>query len=189
MAIVSEPLSVLQAWLDQHPKYAYTTEALERSPAGQDVRVTLRVTFDAATNTETVHVLRGNGAGSDLRWSGGTGVDVRGPGLVHVLTLHLNVRDPRILSPRGNDIRTAVFSRVVGCFAAHADRVRTLATSAQGTVIALEDPRGIHCGDEYGAQDVTTDRLTLAADGRPMLRERLSGTTVVERWSIDDLQT
>lgn len=189
MAIANEPLNVLQAWIDQHPKYAYTTEALERSPAGGDVRVTLRVTFDAGTNTETVHVVRGNGAGSDLRWSGGTGVEVRGPGLVHVLSLRLNVRDPRILSPRGNDIRTAVFSRVVGCFAAHADRVRTLSTSPQGTVIALEDARGIHCGDEYGGQDVTTDRLTLAGDGRPVLRERLNGTTVVERWSIEDVKS
>lgn len=189
MLTASEPLALLQAWIDQHPKYAYTTEALERSPAGQDVTITLRVTVDAATNVETIHVVRGNGAGSDLHWSGGTSVDVRGPGLLHVLTLHVNVRDPRLLSPRGNDIRTAVFSRVAGCFVAHADQVRTLSTSAQGSVIALEDARGIRCGDEYADRDVTSDRLTLASDGRPLLRERLSGTTVVERWTIDDVKT
>jgi len=188
MLTSGEALNALQMWVNQHPRYAYTTEALERSPGGRNETVTLRVTYDAAGNTETVHVLHGNGAGSDLRWAGGDAVEVRGPGVLHVLTLHLKVRDPRVLSPRGNDIRTAVFSRVVACFAAHPDRLRTVPAANGETAIELEDPHGVRCGDEYADTDVTTDRVTLAPDGTPRLRERLSGAAVVERWTIEDLQ-
>ena len=182
------PLAVLQAWVDQHARYAYTTEAYERRPAGGDVTATLRVTYDAALKTETVHVVSGHGAGTDIRWSGGTSVDVRGPGIVHLVAMRTSVRDARLLSPRGNDIRTAVFSRVARCFLAAADRVRVAATSPQRDVIALTDAAGVRCGDEYGPSKITTDRLTLdPVDGHPLMRERLSGTRVVERWTVRDL--
>jgi hypothetical protein len=183
------PLAPLQSWLDKHPRYAYTTLAEERSPAGNDVTARLHVTFDAATNTETVHVLAGKGQGSDIRWSGGTSVDVRAAGILHVITVRMNVRDSRILSPRGNDIRTAIFARVVGCFAADVDHVQTRSSTPRATVIGLSDSRGVRCGEEYGDDGATEDRLTFdPVDGRPLMRERLSGATVVERWSIDDLR-
>lgn len=186
----SGPLAVLQTWLDQHPRYAYTTEAFERLPSGAGVTATLHVTYDAAMKIETVHVVSGRGAGSDIRWSGGTSVDVRGPGVVHILPVRMAVRDARILSPGGNDIRTAVFSRVVRCFVAAADRVRVASRSPRQDVIALTDSAGVRCGDEYGSGEITTDRLTFdPSDGHPLMRERLSGTTVVARWSIRDLRT
>jgi hypothetical protein len=181
------PIAILQAWLDQHPRYAYTTEAYERRPSG-DVTATLRVTYDAAMKAETVHVVSGRGAGTDIQWSGGTSVVVRGPGIGHLVAVRTSVRDARILSPRGNDIRTAVFSRVARCFLVAADRVRVDTTSPLGKVIALTDAAGVHCGDEYGPSKITTDRLTLdPADGHPLMRERLSGTRVVERWTVHDL--
>jgi hypothetical protein len=184
------PLAVLQAWIDQHPKYAYTTEADERGPSGNNVTAALHVTYDARTKTETVHVVSGHGAGSDIRWTGGTTVDVRGPGLVHIVSARMSVRDSRILSPRGNDIRTAVFSRVVQCFVSAAARVRLVSTSSRANVIMLTDRAGEHCGDEYGSDKITGDRLTLdPVDGHPLMRERLSGTTVLERWTIHDLRT
>jgi len=184
------PIAVLQSWLNVHPRYAYTTEASERGPAGDDVTATLNVTYDATTKTETVHIVRGKGAGSDIRWSGGPDVDVRGPGLLHLVTAKLSVRDPRILSPRGNDVRTAVFGGVAECFAAHADHVALVSSSPSQKVIVLTINGGERCGDEYGPDKITADRLTLdATDGHPLMRERLSGTTVVERWKIDDLQT
>jgi hypothetical protein len=182
-------LAALQAWLNGHPSYAYTTVAVEHTPAGNDVAATLHVTFDGPTNTETVHVMRGNGAGSDIRWAGGTNVDVRAPGLLHVLKVRMNVRDARVLSPRGNDVRTADFARIVGCFAANAGRVRVSSAAPHAEVIALDDPRGVRCGEEYGdGAAVTEDRLTFdPADGRPLMRERLSGANVVERWTIAGL--
>jgi hypothetical protein len=184
------PIAVLQSWLNVHPRYAYTTEASERGPAGTDVTATLNVTYDATTKTETVHIARGKGAGSDIRWSGGPDVDVRGPGLLHLVTAKLSVRDPRILSPRGNDVRTAVFAGVAACFAANADHVQLVSSSPSQNVIVLTINGGERCGDEYGPDKITADRLTLdAADGHPLMRERLSGTMVVERWKIDDLQT
>jgi hypothetical protein len=182
-------LAALQAWLNGHPSYAYTTVAVERAPAGNDVAATLRVTFDGPANLETVHVVRGTGAGSDIRWAGGANVDVRAPGLLHVLKVRMNVRDARVLSPRGNDVRTADFARIVGCFAANAARVRVAASAPHAEVIALDDPRGVRCGEEYGDGTVVTeDRLTFdPADGRPLMRERLSGAGVVERWTIAGL--
>ncbi len=183
-------LAALQAWLKAHPSYAYTTVAVERSPAGNDVAATLRVSFDGAAHAETVRVERGNGAGTDIRWAGGSSVDVRAPGLLHVLKVRMNVRDARVLSPRGNDVRTADFARIVGCFAANAHSVRVAASAPNTEVIALDDNHGVRCGDEYGdGSSVSEDRLTFdPADGRPLMRERLSGGTVVERWTITGLE-
>jgi len=190
MLPATAPLTALQAWVNQHPRYGYTTEAFERTPAGDTSIARLRVTFDTASTTETVHVLAGKGAGSDIRWSGGTTVEARAPGFLHMVGMHVAVRDPRILSPRGNDVRSAVFSRVVQCYADGGARVRVQSTSATQTVIVLTDASGVACGDEYGSAKVTADRLTLdATDGHPLMRERLSGTMVVERWRIEDLQT
>jgi hypothetical protein len=184
------PLAVLEAWIVQHPRYAYTTQADERDASGGGATATLRVTYDATSKTETLHVVSGHGAGSDIRWTGGPTVDVRGPGLVHMISARMSVRDARILSPHGNDVRTAVFSRVVGCFVAEADRVRVVSRSVTANVIMLTEAAGEHCGDEYGPAKITADRLTLdPADGHPLMRERLNGTSVVERWTIRDLQT
>lgn len=184
------PLAALQAWVNQHPSYAYTTEAVERTAGGREVPATLHVTFDGVTKTQTVHVVRGNGAGSDIRWSGGTTAVVRAPGVLHLLQMRMNVRDRRILSPRGNDVRTADFARVVKCFAAAAHHVHVESSSPQATVLALVDDRGVRCGAEYGDEGVTEDRITFEpADGRPIMRERLAGGSVVERWRIEDLQT
>jgi hypothetical protein len=189
--MVADPtvLAALRAWLKQNPSYAYTAVAVERSPAGSDVAATLRVTVDGPAHTETVHVERGNGAGTDIRWSGGTGVEVRGPGLLHVVNVRMDVRDARILSPRGNDVRTADFARIVGCYAANLPSVRVVSSAPHAEVIALSASAGVRCGDEYGDGDaVSEDRLTFdPADGQPLLRERLSGGTVVERWTISGL--
>lgn len=184
------PLAVLQAWLNLHPRYAYTTQASERGPAGDDVTSTLHVNYDAKAKAETVHVVSGKGAGSDIRWNGGANVDVRGPGLLHLVSARMSVHDARILSPRGNDIRTAVFARVLACFVGGAERVRLVSSTPRENVIELTDNAGEHCGNEYGPDKITADRLTLdASDGHPLMRERLSGTTVLERWKIGDLQT
>jgi hypothetical protein len=189
MAIDTAALTMLQNWLDVHPRYAYTAQASERGPSGSDVVATLRVTYDAASKTETVHVAGGKGAGTDLRWSGGPDVEVRGPGILHVVSARMSIHDARLLSPRGNDIRTAVFSRIVACFNGAGDRVRVESTSPNASVITLTDPAGEQCGDEYGPDKITVDRLTIDPhDGRPLMRERLSGGIVLERWTIEDLR-
>jgi hypothetical protein len=184
MVPATDGVAVLLAWLDRHPQYAYTADAYELTPSGTPADVTVRVTYDATTKVETIHVVRGHGAGADLRWTGGDTVDVRGPGLAHFVTVHLPVRSPLLLSPRGNDARTAVFSRTAACYAADASHVDT---TVSGTTLTLTDDHPT-CAGDYGSTAVTTDRLTLEADGRPLERERLDGTTVVERWTITDLQ-
>jgi hypothetical protein len=182
----AEGIAALQAWLDRHPQYTYTVDAYELAPNGDKQTVTLRITYDAATKVETVHVLSGRGTGADLRWAGGDTVDVRGPGLAHLVTVHVPVRTSLLLSPRGNDLRTAILSRTEACYAADASHVET---TVDGATITLTDDHPTCTGD-YGSSPVATDRLVLdATDGRPIERERLDGTTVVEHWTISDLQT
>jgi hypothetical protein len=183
------PVAVLEAWVSAHPRYSYTVEAKERNAAGAEIGATLRITVDMAKHTESVHVVRGSGAGSDIVWSGGDTVAVRGPGIAHLITVHMNVRDRRILSPRHNDIRTGVFARVAACFANDAAHVRTITSAAHEAVMTLTDDRGIACGPEYADGTITVDRITLdATDGHPVLRERLQGRSVVERWVISQLR-
>ena len=183
------PVAVLEAWVNGHPRYSYTVEAKERNAAGAEISATLRITVDMAKHTESVHVVKGSGAGSDIVWSGGDTVAVRGPGIAHLITVRMNVRDRRILSPRHNDIRTGVFARVAACFANDAGHVHTVTSATRETVMTLTDARGIACGPEYADGTITVDRITLdAIDGHPVMRERLQGPTVVERWLIRDLR-
>ncbi len=186
MVADTSPAAALQAWVSAHPRYAYIVEASERSDDGAQTPATLRVTVDATKNTEDVHVVRGPGAGSDIHWNGSDTVNVRGPGIAHMLSMRVNVRDARILSPRGNDIRSAIFARVARCYTAASDVHSALADGQ--TVLTLNGARAAACGPEYGEAGITSDRVTLdAGDGHPLLRERLAGSTVVERWVIHDL--
>jgi hypothetical protein len=188
MAVPAGPAAVLEAWVNQHPIYAYTTRALERTASGE-VSTTLHVSYVASEQLEIVDVVSGSGAGTEMRWSGGDTVAVRPPGLFHIVRLRLGVRDPRVLSPRKNDIRTGVFERVVECYAAQPDRLRVEAVAPHELRITLRDDLGVRCGPEYGDDGVTVDRITIdAEDGHPLERERLAGSTLVEQWSIGDLQ-
>jgi hypothetical protein len=136
------PVAILEAWVNAHPRYAFTVESSERRPSGGDEVTVLRITIDSVQNTESIHVLAGRGRGTDLTWSGGERIVVRGPGLAHMLAVQMNVRHERILT--------------------------------------LTDDRGIACGPEYADGTIMTDRITVdAADGRPLLRERLEGPNVV----------
>jgi len=177
--------AVLQAWLSDHPRYAYTVDAYELAPDGTEAKGTFRVTYDASNKVETIHVVSGKGAGSDIRWAGGSTVDVRGPGLAHMFTVHMDVRSPQILSLLGNDMRTAELDGVAACFAADVAHEQT-AGSADALTLTDDNPQ---CGPAYGtARPISSDRLTLdLTTNHPIMRERLDGAKVVERWTIHDL--
>ena len=184
MIAVAGALAELNAWLAQHPQYAYTADAYEVGADGKSSDATIHVTYDSASNVETVHVVRGPSAGTDVRYAGGTSVSVRGPGFAHVISIRLPLRDPRVLSPNGNDARVAALGPVARCFAADAAH---LTISQTGDTITLTDKRP-SCTDGYGTLPITADQITLAtADGHPLLRERLAGPTVMGRWTISDL--
>ena len=168
------------------PAYTYTVDAIEYVN-GQAQRSVLEVSYDARVPLEVVRVIEGNGRGTVVTWRGGDRVTVRPPGLLRVITVSMNVRDPPVLSPRKNDVRTAIFSRVADCVAAHADSVR-VERLPETTVITIRDPAGIKCGDQDGDNEVTVDRFTVGLDERPMRRERFAGETLLERWDMRDLR-
>jgi hypothetical protein len=180
------PVAALLAWTRAHPAYRYVVDATEYA-SGQVQRSTLDVTYDARMPLEVVRIISGNGHGSVVTWRGGNRVSVRPPGFFHVLSVSMNVRDPRVLSLRRNDVRTAIFSRVADCIAAHAGMVR-IERGASATVITVSDPAGVRCGEEDGDLAVTVDRVTVGPDDHPIVRERYAGETLVERWMIRDVR-
>lgn len=184
MAIASAPAEALLAWAAAHPAYTYNVEATELGPSGASAQTTLRIGFDG--HTETVHVVKGEGAGTDITWRGGPTVTVRPRGLLHVVSLNMGLRDRRVLSPRKNDIRTGVLSNVAACFVRYADSIKVERANTTQRVFAIQNERGIHCGEADGDTRITVDRLTIASDGQPVARERYIGSQLVVRWAISD---
>jgi hypothetical protein len=183
---VNAPVDALLEWTRSHPAYAYTVDATEL--AGTAVRhSTLEIAYDGRVPLETVRVIDGSGKGTVVTWRAGERAGVRPPGVLHALAIPMSVRDPRILSPRGNDVRAAIFARVADCIAAHAGEAR-IERGPATTAIEIRDPDGIRCGAEDGDARVTVDRVTLDRDERPIARERYVGTTLVERWVMRDLR-
>jgi len=186
MAVNATPIETLVEWTRSHPAYTYAVDATELTPNGM-VNSAFAIAYDGRVPVETIHVLAGNGAGSTVLWRGGDRVTVRPPGLLHVVSIGMSVRDPRLLSPRKNDLRNAIFSRVADCIAAHAEAVRVERSGAVET-FTIRDPGGVHCGAEDGDAAVTLDRVTVSAtDEHPLMRERFAGGTLVERWVMRDL--
>lgn len=100
----------------------------------------------------------------------------------------MDVRDPRLVSPRGNDVRVAIFSRIAACFEAHANDLQS-ARVGETIVLTVRDQDGIRCGAEMADADATIDRITLSAsDDAPLSRERYDGGVLVERWVVRDLR-
>ena len=185
--LAATPIATLVAWTRSHPAYSYAVDATELGEHGM-IRSAFEISYDARIPVETVHVLAGDGAGSIVVWRSGDRVTVRPPGVLHALALAMNVRDPRLLSPRKNDVRNAIFSRVADCIAAHAGEV-TVERSGDRETFTIHDPAGVRCGAEDGDVPVTVDRVTISAvDGRPMMRERYAGDVLVEKWVMRDLR-
>jgi hypothetical protein len=181
------PVAALLAWTRAHPAYRYTVDATEYG-GGVVQRTTMEVSYDARVPVQVVRVIEGSGRGTVVTWRGGDRVSVRPGGILHAITVSMNIRDARILSLRGNDVRTAIFSRVADCVAAHAETVH-IERGPASTVITIRDPGGIHCGEEDGDRMVTVDRVTVALDERPIRRERFAGETLLERWEMRDVRT
>jgi hypothetical protein len=184
MIAVPGALAVLNAWVEKHPTYSYTATAVELQADGTPETAVIRIAYDTATNVETAHIISGRMAGADVRYAGGDTADVRGPGIAHFISVRLPLRDPRLLSPRGNDARVAIFSNVARCYDADAAHLRV---SESGDVLVIDDDNP-SCTAGYGPLPVTRDRLTLDADGEPLERDRYDGTALVEKWTITDLK-
>jgi hypothetical protein len=189
-AAADTALKALESWVRTTPAYAYTVSATEFSGARVE-STTFEIQYDSRTQTEHIHVAAGPGAGSNITWTGGDHISVRPPGIIHVLTVSFDIRNPKVMSMRGNDIRTGVLTRVVACYRAHADRLTTERADLSGqslVALVMSDPAGIHCGVEDGDTGVTRDRILVSpTTSLPVLRERYAGNTLVERWVISDL--
>jgi hypothetical protein len=179
----------LMAWLATHPAYTYTVEATELDAAGRLENVTLHISYDASGPLELVHIVNGKAAGADITWHGTDAVVVHPGGIFHALGIPMSVRDKRVLSPRGNDVRVGIFANVAACFARNPNVLRSIPAPGQ-MAFELVDPDGVDCGadDGSGAERVTRDRIVCTADGRPLRRERYIGSELVETWTISDLQ-
>jgi hypothetical protein len=183
-------LQVLERWVRTTPAYSYVVDATEFSGSRTE-STTFEIAYDTRAAAEHIHVTAGPGAGSNITWTGGDHVSVRPPGIVHMLTVSLDVRNPKIISMRGNDIRTGVLSRVVACFRTHAEHLTTERIEMSGQSLAaltMTEPAGVRCGPEDGDIAVTRDRILISpATGLPVMRERYAGSALVERWVIRDL--
>jgi hypothetical protein len=176
----------MNAWVAGHPRYAYTATVTELDPGGAPVVAVLHITYNATTNVETAHVVSGRMAGADITYTGGTTADVRAPGLAHMFSIRLALRDPRLLSPHGNDARVSIFSNVTRCFEADATHLNV---EDSGSVLAVTDNSpSCTVAAGYGTLPITSDRLLMDDDGQPLERDRYDGTTLVEKWTISDLQ-
>ena len=185
--LAAAPIAALVAWTRSHPAYSYAVDASELGEHGM-IRSAFEISYDGRVPVETVHVLAGNGAGSIVVWRDGDRVTVRPPGVLHAVALGMNVRDPRLLSPRKNDVRNAIFSRVADCVAAHAADV-TVERSGEHETFVIREPAGVKCGAEDGDDAVTVDRVTVSAvDGHPIMRERYAGEVLLEKWVMRDLR-
>lgn len=179
--------AALMSWLKTHPAYSFTVEASERDDAGRFEHATLRVVYDSSGPREEVHVLDGKGAGAEITWHGDDSVVVRPGGLFHVVALPMSVRDRRILSPRGNDIRIGILSDVAACFA---ERARPVPAAAGELVYEIDNPSArSSCGAHDDGTPITRDRIVCTADGQPIRRERYVGSEIVEEWTISDFET
>jgi len=184
MIAVPGALAVLNGWVERHTRYAYTATATELDATGAPQTAVLRIAYDRTTNVMTIHVVQGRMSGTDMHYAGGDTADVRGPGLAHMISVRLALRDPRLLSPRGNDARVANFANVARCFTADAEHLRV---AESGDVMTIDDEAPT-CTEGYGALPITSDHLILDADGQPLERDRYDGPTLVEKWTITDLQ-
>ena len=180
MAIVPAEVT-LGAWLKTHPAYSYTVKASELDAAGHIEDATLRVVYHSSGPLEQVHVVSGKGAGADITWHGANSVVVRPGGIFHVVSVSMSVRDPRILSPRGNDVRIADLSDVAACFA---QRARMVSAPANEMIFEIDEPGQDSCGAHDDG--ITRDRIVFSSDGEPIRRERYVGNALVEAWAISD---
>ncbi|GAC1543856.1 MAG: hypothetical protein NVS2B17_24190 [Candidatus Velthaea sp.] len=188
LAAPATPLEALTRWTASLRSYRYEVAATERFARSEQTSV-LRVEFDAARADETVTIEAGRGKGSRLVGHGDR-VMVRPAGALGFIRVNLPVRDARLLSERGNDIRTAILGPIVDCFQTHIADVTTSASKMSGetTIVLARRGSGTLCSDNPRDSDVTTDRLVVdTVSGRPLRRERYAGTMLVESWTIRDL--
>ncbi|GAC1424076.1 MAG: hypothetical protein NVSMB64_31740 [Candidatus Velthaea sp.] len=182
------PLEALNRWTASLRSYRYEVAATERFARSEQTTL-MRIEFDAARADETVTVEAGRGKGSRLVGHGDR-VMVRPPGALGMIRVNLPVRDARLLSERGNDIRTAILGPIVDCFQSHIADVTTSASKMSGetTIVLARHTSGTLCSDNPRDSDVTTDRLIIdTATGRPLRRERYAGPMLVESWTIREL--
>ena len=137
-----------------------------------------------------VLVLDGPAAGSRVIWTGTSRVIVH-PKVVSFLSLHFDLHDKRLISPRGNTMLAADLGSVLACFTAHrADVKEEVNASSHETTLHLHRASGVGCsGDPPIDTAVTDDVLALSAEGWPISRERFAGDTLVERWKLENLET
>lgn len=181
--------AVLLAWVQTHPSYSYTVDASERAGSGADERVTLRISYSAREGVERVRVLAGKGAGTDVLYAGGDRAKVRVGGFLHAVPVSVGIRDPRLLSPRKNDVRVGILGEVAACFARHGRAAVALPLAEGRIAIEIREPGGFGCGAADGDDRVTVDRIVIDGDGRPLQRERYVGEALVVRWTIRDVNT
>jgi outer membrane lipoprotein-sorting protein len=171
--------------------YSATIDAHEVEGSSSDDRA-MRFWFLGPDHAK-LEVLKGQGAGTRLIWSGGSKVGVRG-GVFSLFPVSLDLHDPRITSPRGNTMLRAEFQPVLDCFATHRNAVAEAPgppLDGQATVlVTLSIAGGISCpGDSERDREVTKDVLTVAkATAVVQKRERYVGDALVERWVLSDMK-
>ena len=170
--------------------YSLTIDAHEVDGARIDDR-TLRYEFRKPDRAR-LEVLSGNGAGSVVIWHGGNDAVAYRRSLPW-LRGHFDARSKRVTSPRGNGVLTPNLGALLTCWSEHRDALSEHALDdgddAGSDRIELRYD-GFSCPtDAARDKDVTRDVLIVSRSTHlVMRRERYEGSTLVERWTLRDLQ-
>ena len=181
--------SLLNAWSHVHD-YTVTIDAREVLGKKTDNRV-LHYAFRAPDDAR-LEVISGQSRGGIVVWHGGNQVLAYRRGVVSFVKVHMDARDPRVSTLRGNGVLTPNLGHLLACFDRHRDAVREAngpALDGKPTTAVTLTYDGFTCPDD-SAQDraVTRDVLYVDSNGIPVMRERFEGATLVEHWVLRDVR-
>lgn len=104
-----------------------------------------------------VEVVKGNNAGTKLRYDGGSKVKVRPTGLFGGITVDLPLSDERVLNTRGDTLDAFSINGMLQRFTDPANRVSLLPDVAGGKAVRIEGPRLLKgCTSMIAVVDPTT---------------------------------
>jgi hypothetical protein len=184
--------ALLGRWHSVHA-YDFNVDAVEHE-SGETKSASMHVSVDVDKRFERLVITAGAHRGSIVTWTGGDAETVKLPGILSVVSLQEPLRDPKVVSLRGNDIRTADLGAILDCYSGHRDSmVEAPGPDVNGTPttsVSIVDKNGIVCdgNDPDQGKVVTKDELLISnGTGWPRRRMRFEGTTLVEQWDIQDI--
>lgn len=171
-----------QAWSKVH-SYSAVLVMHERSGATVQDR-TYNYTF-VKPSTATIVITRGPGKGGRETWTGGDSVVASPPGLLSRLRLRLSIKDPRVVTLRGDTIAMASF----GWLLQHLQSKGRL-SQAPGPSIGAHDTTQISLTVEDPASNggITRDVVDISVATKfPVRVLRFAGSTLAKQIDFNEV--